>query len=106
MGLNEFSKAEEQFRASLIIRKKALPQGHHLIFVTKGERGICLLKQNNLIDAENFLLSSYEGGKTATGMEHSDINRILQYLIVLYEKKGENDKVFSYNEIFRNQSEN
>ena len=106
MGLNEFSKAEEQFRASLIIRKKALPQGHHLIFVTKGELGICLLKQNNVIDAENFLLSSYEGSKTATGMEHSDINRILQYLIVLYEKKGENDKVFSYNEIFRNQSKN
>ncbi len=97
-----FTEAEKNLRKSLSIRKKIYPEGHHLIYTTEGELGTCLLRQNNLIESEKYLLSSYENGKNAVGMELPDIERFLQHLILLYEKKQETEKMLIYNENLKN----
>jgi predicted transcriptional regulator len=64
------------------------------------------LKLGYVYDAEKFLLSSYEGSKSASGMEYSDAKRFLENIIEIYETKGENNKVSTYKEILQNQYEN
>ena len=99
--MKDYKNAEKNLRHALQIRKKIFPKENSVIFVTEGELGICLFLQNNLTEAEDFLVAAYNGNKTAEGGTIDNTKRFGEYLQKIYEKKNESEKANLYKSVLQ-----
>jgi serine/threonine-protein kinase len=66
-----------------------------------GNLGWALLQKNRFDLAEPLLLASYEERRVTQGMNHGDVHWLLQSLIDLYSKSGNEDKVAQFRQTLK-----
>ena len=79
---------DNALRKSLSIREEIFPENNSKIWSTRGELGICLLKQGKYVNAEKLLISSLEFYKNAKHEDKIKIKRYTEFSAKLYKETG------------------
>jgi eukaryotic-like serine/threonine-protein kinase len=98
--------AEPLYREAVEMAQKSLPPGHTLLAESHNNLGACLTKLKRLPEAEQHLLSGYEGLKTALGPEHARTQKAVSNLVELYNAWGKPEEASRYRSLLRNKENN
>jgi hypothetical protein len=90
------SQAEKYITEALVIRRKALPPGHHGIVAIEAELGKTRSLQRRFSEAEHLLAPSYETLRATMGEKHQTTMTALRYLAELYRDWGKREKAIEY----------
>lgn len=96
----EFSKAETYLNKALRIQKDNYSLDHPNVISTESELGVVYYHLNKLTEAEKYLTSGYEGVKKIKGEKNFNTIRLLEYLIKLYKKINNPQKLSFYQNLF------
>ena len=94
--LNELDAAEREFREILAIRLRTFPPGHSDIGISQLLLGRTLQKLEQLTEAEEKLLASYEQLQRVLGDEHAYTISAAESLVALYDQTGRRDEAQSW----------
>lgn len=97
----EFSKAETYLNKALRIQKDNYSSDHPNVVSTESELGVVYYHLNKLAEAEKYLTSGYEGVKKIKGEKNYNTVRLLEYLIKLYKKINNPQKLSFYQSLFQ-----
>jgi serine/threonine-protein kinase len=92
----KLDKAEIELKNSLRIREEIYPENNHRTWSTKGELGICFLKQKRYTEAEKLLAGSLNFYKNDKNQDMKKIERYTEYAAILYEEMGDKLKADFY----------
>ncbi len=93
---NKLARAEEGLNNSLRIREEIFPENNFKVWSTKGELGVCLLKQKKYKEAEKLLIGSLNFYLNDKNKDKNKIARYTKYSAVLYKETGNTDKAKYY----------
>lgn len=96
---SQYKAAEKYIRIALSIYKKNYPKDHPNEISANAELGIALFYQKKYTEAEKLLLDGYESIKVIKGEKNHNTIRFLEYLVKLYEKSKNSDKLAYYNQL-------
>ncbi|MBE0552034.1 MAG: serine/threonine protein kinase [Ignavibacterium sp.] len=96
---SQYKAAEKYIRTALSIYKKNYPKDHPNEISANAELGIALFYQKKYTEAEKLLLNGYESIKVIKGEKNHNTIRFLEYLVKLYEKSKNSDKLAYYNQL-------
>ncbi len=93
---NQLSKSEKVLNKSIIIREEVFGNEHSKTWSSRGELGICLLKQKRYSEAEKLLVGSVEFYKNDKYTDFKKIVRYQEYSAALYKEIGNKLKAEFY----------
>ncbi|MFZ1519560.1 MAG: serine/threonine-protein kinase [Ignavibacteriaceae bacterium] len=93
---SKFTDAEKYIRSAISIYKKNYPKDHPNIISANAELGIIFFHQKKYSEAENFLTTGYEKIKNIKGEKDFNTVRLLEYLIKMYIKTNNQQKLTSF----------
>lgn len=88
--------AEPLFKEAMDISQRSLAPDHWMVAETRGNYGACLAKLGRYPKAEEHLLASHGGLKTALGNAHQRTQKAVENLVALYEAWGKPDQASRY----------
>lgn len=94
--------AEPLYREAMQMALKSLPPGHWIAAESHSNLGTCLTKLKRLPEAEEHLLTGYEGLKKALGDEHERTQKAVASLIELYNTWGKEEEAARYRTLAQN----
>lgn len=80
----------------LEIRKKHYPDDHRLMLETYNELGMALMHLSEYVEAEEYLMASFEGFRNRNGIDHRTAQLAIEHLIELYERSEQPEKINEY----------
>lgn len=95
-GMKSFNKSVFYLEKSYLIRKRELGEKNKLALYCQSLLGQTYLNSENYSKAEYHLIESFNGLKKVTRNESESIQKTLEFIIVLYTKLGEKDKVDNF----------
>jgi eukaryotic-like serine/threonine-protein kinase len=93
--------AEPLYREAMESARKSLPANHWIVAESHSNYGTCLIKLNRLPEAEEHLLSGYNGLKAALKDEHERTQKALASLVDLYTALNRQDEAARYRALIR-----
>jgi serine/threonine-protein kinase len=96
---SKYLEAENYLLKSLLINKKNYPPDHPNIISSSAELGVVSFHLNRFAESEKLLVYGYNGVKKIKGETNHNTIRFLEYLVKLYEKTKNSDKLAYYNQL-------
>ncbi|NWF51284.1 MAG: serine/threonine protein kinase [Ignavibacteriaceae bacterium] len=93
---SKYNNAFNYINKALNIQEDNYPEDHPNLIASLSELGVIYFHQNKFADAEKYLIPGYEKVKKLKGANNYNTVRLLKYLLKLYQKTNNSQKLAIY----------